>query len=82
MELQLLRGTYDSVECPAALPNLLLDTQKMHGVFANLLDNALKHTRAGGEVRIAVSAPGDHLTAAYPSAVQIDISDTGAGIGA
>ncbi len=48
------------------------DLRKLQRVFANLLDNAIKYTSEGGEVRM--SATGNE------SAVTIAIKDTGIGI--
>jgi two-component system, OmpR family, sensor kinase len=51
---------------------VLADIALIHRVFENLLRNAIEHTPAGGEVRLAV-APGAKSAA-------VRISDTGAGI--
>jgi two-component system sensor histidine kinase HydH len=61
-------------------PGLRIDRRKMHGVFANLLDNALQHTAPGGQIGVVIeSANGDNRAAA---AVHIEFSDTGTGIAA
>jgi PAS domain S-box-containing protein len=52
-----------------------VDRRKMHGVFTNLFENALQHTGRGGQIRLAA------VTAHNGSAeVEIEVSDTGAGI--
>ncbi|MGH9839829.1 MAG: ATP-binding protein [Blastocatellia bacterium] len=65
-------------DCRAALPGLRFDRRKMHGVFANLLNNAIQHTGQGGEVRIAASAPRDGGNGQRQ--LQIEVRDTGSGI--
>lgn len=54
------------------LPNLFVDTHMMHGVFQNLIDNAIKYTKAGGAVTLSVYKKGDM--------VEATISDTGIGV--
>jgi signal transduction histidine kinase len=56
----------------AAPPPLVVDPEKMRAVFQNLIENAVKYTRPGGEVHIRVSAAGN--------TVQFAISDNGIGI--
>ncbi len=77
-----------------AIPRFRFDYQKAQQVFANLIDNALKHTPAGGTVTLA-AAPhfwerrnaketpaADRRRAARqsPNSVRIAVSDTGPGI--
>jgi signal transduction histidine kinase len=50
------------------------DRDRLRQVFANLLDNAIKYTPEGGQVRVAIAREGD-------SAV-VTVTDTGAGIDA
>lgn len=68
------RGIALDFECAGDLPGLALDRRKMHGVFVNLIDNALQHTPEGGRVRVSVAPPGTTRE------VRIEVSDTGAGI--
>lgn len=54
-----------------------VDRRKMHGVFTNLFENALQHTGRGGRIRLAtVTEPNG------AAEIQIEVSDTGAGIAA
>lgn len=62
-------------ECSTA-PRLRCDRRKLHGVFVNLLANALAHTGAGGAVRVIVAAPDERAD----DRLRIEIRDTGAGI--
>ena len=49
------------------------DIALIERVLQNLVDNALRHTGAGGSVRLAIEA-------AHPQQLMLTISDTGAGI--
>ncbi|MGI8996793.1 MAG: ATP-binding protein [Pyrinomonadaceae bacterium] len=74
-------GVALSVECPPVVPGLRLDRRKMHGVFVNLLDNALQHTAPGGEIRVRLIAPNSHNGERnHQPAISIEVSDTGAGV--
>jgi PAS domain S-box-containing protein len=64
-------------ECTKAVPGLRLDRRKMHGVFINLLDNALQHSGQGGRVKVVVES-GSGKDA--HNEIYIKVSDTGAGI--
>jgi len=58
----------------AGLPRLLVDPERMGQVLGNLLDNALRHTPAGGCVTIsATSSP-------KAAEVALSVADTGEGI--
>jgi PAS domain S-box-containing protein len=52
-----------------------VDRRKMHGVFTNLFENALQHTGRGGQIRLLSKGQ-----ASSSSEIQIEVSDTGAGI--
>lgn len=56
------------------LPALWADPERLGQVLGNLLDNALGHTRAGGQVDISVAAAGDQVT--------IAVADNGTGVAA
>lgn len=56
------------------LPGLTGDNDRLAQVFANLIDNALTHTPAGGQVMVSAGRAD--------SGVQIAVSDTGKGISA
>jgi heavy metal sensor kinase len=51
---------------------VVADPRRLHQVLANLVDNAVKYTPAGGRVRIAAHRDG--------GSVRIDVTDTGPGI--
>jgi signal transduction histidine kinase len=53
---------------------VFMDAQKIERVLANLLDNALRHTPAGGAVRVSVSREREW--------VLVEVRDTGEGISA
>jgi signal transduction histidine kinase len=56
------------------LPAVLVDADRLGQLLGNLLDNALRHTPAGGRVDVAALAAGD--------AVEFVVTDTGEGIAA
>jgi two-component system sensor histidine kinase BaeS len=61
------------IEVPAPLPEIQADPDRLRQVVQNLVENALRHTPAGGEVRVGLrdgNGEGIHLV----------VSDTGSGI--
>jgi signal transduction histidine kinase len=64
-----VRLLYDGAE---RLPPIAADMQKLHRVLANLLANAVRHTPAGGEVRLSATA--------CDGAIEIAVADSGEGI--
>ena len=60
------------VEIPTGLPTVEADGARLVRALSNLLDNARRHTPAGGTVRLAVAADG--------AGVAVTVSDTGVGI--
>src|SRR5262249_16437868 len=69
------KGVRLHCDCGEQPIKLRLDRLKMHGVFVNLLDNALQHTDRGGEARVSVSTDE-----AETGRLRIEVHDTGAGI--
>lgn len=55
------------------LPWVLADAQRLKQVIINLLVNAIRYNRPGGEVRLLVGAVGEER-------VRVEVVDTGAGI--
>jgi PAS domain S-box-containing protein len=75
------KGVSLAFEHPETLPGFHLDRRKMHGVFANLLNNALYHTEPGGHIKITLHAPnGAQPGRSKYKEVRVEISDDGAGI--
>lgn len=66
------KGVALRVQTPHPPAGVLADPQRTAQVLANLLENALKHTPAGGTVRVRVT-PG-------PTEVRFEVRDTGQGI--
>ena len=62
-----------TVEPTGALPDVYVDPERMGQVLANLLENALRHTPAGGAVHLSAARPDNHW-------VELDVTDTGEGI--
>jgi signal transduction histidine kinase len=61
-----------NLNVPADLPKILVDEDKMQWVFNQLLDNGIKFTPSGGQVRLSAGQEGD--------LVKCIISDSGIGI--
>lgn len=61
-----------SVDAPTELPWVDVDAQRMAQVLGNLLDNALRHTPAGGSVTLKGYAEGRDVV--------LEVQDTGSGI--
>jgi PAS domain S-box-containing protein len=66
-------GVRIALQAPAELPALRADARKLNQVLFNLLTNAIKFTREGGQVALALSCgpEGGHV---------FEVSDTGIGI--
>lgn len=60
------------VDVPADLAPFVADRGKLEQVLANLLNNAVKYSPDGGEVRLSARAEDDHL--------RLEVSDEGVGI--
>jgi two-component system, OmpR family, sensor histidine kinase BaeS len=61
-----------SAATSADLPMVDADPARINSVVTNLLSNAVRHTPAGGSIRIAVAPAGD--------SVALSVTDTGEGI--
>jgi signal transduction histidine kinase len=66
------RGIKFTVEIPPHLPSIEANKKALREVLSNLIDNALKYTPSGGQVRIAIRYKENHQG--------IEIADTGYGI--
>ena len=65
-------GITFEVDVPTGLPVVLADGARLVRALSNLLDNARRHTAAGGSVRLGASVEAD--------AVVVEVADTGEGI--
>ncbi len=73
MQLQAERsGLTLRVECTEDLPKIKIDSQRLEQVLVNLIHNAVKFTRPGGEIVL--------LAEAEPGVVMFAVQDTGIGI--
>ena len=66
------RGVELTVDLPAELPPVLVDSTRIGLVFTNLLTNAMRYTAPGGQVRVSAEEQGDF--------VRFSVTDTGTGI--
>jgi len=66
------RGIGFAVVNSGALPDVLVDRERIHQVFSNLLSNALKFTEPGGSIRIDAEAE--------EGVVRVAVGDTGIGM--
>jgi signal transduction histidine kinase len=67
-------GVRVTAELPSDLPFVRGDTNSLATVFSNVLTNAIKYNRAGGEVVIRARADAD------AAMVRVEVRDTGIGI--
>jgi two-component system phosphate regulon sensor histidine kinase PhoR len=66
------------LDVPVDLPRIPADADQLAQLFTNLLDNALKYGKRGGEIRLTASAAPDMRF--EPGGVVIAVADNGAGI--
>jgi signal transduction histidine kinase len=66
------KGVHLRSEVPADLPPLNLDEDRMGQALFNLLENAVRHTPAGGTILLTAQNQGEYL--------QLIVQDDGAGI--
>jgi two-component system phosphate regulon sensor histidine kinase PhoR len=67
------------VECPEGLPAVRGDQTRLEQVLVNLIHNAVKFTRAGGDVVLSAGR-ADALNGGPLPAVRFAVRDTGQGI--
>ena len=65
-------GVHLEADVPDEIPLADIDPLRLREVLVNLTANALRHTPAGGEVRMAVAAEAEKL--------RFSVADTGSGI--
>lgn len=71
--LEAARGGVElEMDCDPALPFAYGDIGLIQRVLNNLIENALRHTRRGGRVRVSLSTDSRHI--------RVEIADTGCGI--
>ena len=63
-----------TLEIPADLPAVSADVQRLHEVFVNLLDNAIKYTPFGSRVQVTAASSNGFL--------KVCVADNGPGIAA
>jgi signal transduction histidine kinase len=70
------KGVRLAAEVQPGLPPVRADSGRVGQVLGNLLDNALKFTPEGGEVRVLAVTDGD------PAFVRVGVADSGPGVAA
>ncbi|MDY1036522.1 two-component sensor histidine kinase [Enterobacteriaceae bacterium RIT714] len=60
------------IDVPGPLPQVFADVSMIERVVTNLLDNAVRHTPSGGDIRLTVWQENQQL--------QVEVSDSGPGI--
>jgi two-component system phosphate regulon sensor histidine kinase PhoR len=65
-------GLNIETDCPATLPQALVDREQVEYVLLNILHNAIKFTPHGGKIKVSANIRGDALA--------ISVADTGVGI--
>ncbi|MDM8518934.1 ATP-binding protein [Anaerolineales bacterium HSG6] len=83
--LQAQQKQVDIVTKFAPLPPLVGDGDRLAQVFTNLLDNAIRHTPAGGQVSLQArhlkqKTITGQLFSTQPSWIEVRVTDTGSGI--
>ncbi len=66
------KGLQLDLDVPRGLPRIAGDGDRLAQVFTNLLDNAIKHTPAGGQIALRAADQADGVT--------VSVQDTGDGI--
>jgi signal transduction histidine kinase len=66
------RDIHVKVECPAEIPEIKADRDKMKQVFLNLLSNAVKYNKSGGSIDLLAELVGDDIA--------VHVRDSGPGI--
>ena len=59
-------------ECTKKAPRVFCDENSLKGIYANLVDNAIKYTRAGGHITVSIHSDREFI--------YLDIIDDGQGI--
>ena len=67
-----LKGVSLSADIAGSVPTIEVDPARIRQVIGNLLSNAIRHTPAGGSVKVAAASANDQVT--------INVTDTGEGI--
>lgn len=72
------QGTKLTVNVPPSLPQIPADADQLAQVFTNLLDNALKYGKQGGEIKLTATSAAD--TRFPPGGIAVAVEDDGMGI--
>jgi two-component system phosphate regulon sensor histidine kinase PhoR len=74
------RGVAFDVDIAPGCDHVHADPSALHQVLTNLLQNALRHTPSGGEIRVVARPAPDGAGGSGKRWVELEVSDTGSGI--
>jgi two-component system, sensor histidine kinase and response regulator len=69
-----------AIDIMNSIPTLEVDPIRIEQVIANLLQNAITHTRSGGIIRVSVESKHSRVNGTAREMIEVTVADTGVGI--